>query len=130
MLRVLGLSRGRLRRSPIVADQPDAILQRCDLIALAVPEILAACFDVAAVAGDGILAELAEKTPAPVSVLFDGRGACTAPAQGQLLELRRADVRHTSGNMICARCEAEAAESPLVPALSALVPGLTLVAAE
>ena len=71
-----GLSRRRVHRSPIVADQPDAMRQRCDLIALAVLQILAARSKVSVVTGEGLLVELAagrraaETTPAPVSTLF------------------------------------------------------------
>ena len=130
------LSRGRLRSSPIVSDQPDAMRQRCDLIALAVLQILAARSKVSMVTGESLLIELAagrcavKTESSSVSTLLDGGGSCTARRPGQFLEVRRADARHTPCTMGCAWCDAEVAEGPLVPAFRALVHGLTMDAAE
>ena len=105
------LSRGGLRRNPVVADQPYATLQRCDLIPLASKQILAARSKITMVTVAGFLIELATRLCAMktestlVGAPLDcGRG-CTAP--GQFLEKRRADVRYASCTKGIARCDAE-----------------------
>ena len=130
------LSRGGLRRNPVVADQPYATLQRCDLITLASLQILAARSKVAMVTGAGFLIELAARLCAMktestlVSTPLDCGRSCTALRPGQFLEKRRADVHHTPCTKGIARCDAESTEGPLVPALSAFVHGLTMGATE
>ena len=107
------LSRGGLRRTPVVADQPYATLQRCDLIPLASKQILAARSKITMVTVAGFLIELATRLSAMktestlVGAPLDcGRG-CTALRPGQFLEKRRADVRYISCTKGIARCDAE-----------------------
>ena len=98
--RELCLSRGGLRRNPVVADQPYATLQRCDLITLASLQILAARSKVAMVTGAGFLIELATRLCAMktestlVGAPLDCGRSCTALRPGQFLKERRAVMRN------------------------------------